>query len=231
MGKVELSKRLQEVAKFVKNDQIILDIGSDHAYLPIYLIQEKLIPAAIAGEVVKGPYKKTKEQVVLRGLSEKISTRLGSGFDVLGEEEDIGSAFICGMGGILIAQIIEKGLADKKIDQNTRLILQPNNNEQYLRQLLMDQQFKIDEERIVKENDKYYEVIVANKSKGEVNYSDAELIFGPHLLFEKTENFELKWQAVRENNQAILKKLNKKNHKDKIREITWMNQQIEKGIE
>lgn len=231
MKKLTLSKRLQKVAEFVQMDQMILDIGSDHAYLPIYLIQKKLIPAAIAGEVVEGPYKKTKEQVALNDLSEKISTRLGSGFDVLEEWEEIGSAFVCGMGGILISEIIKKGLLDKKVGKNTRLILQPNNNEKHLRELLMNQQFKIDEERIIRENSKYYEVIVASRSKMKVNYNETELIFGPHLLAEKSKNFESKWQTELKNNQSILKRLNEKNHKHKIQKITWINQQIEKVIE
>lgn len=230
MEKIELSKRLQQVAKFVKKDEVIVDIGSDHGYLPIYLVQKNLVPAAIAGEVVPGPYQKTKEEVALHHLTEKISTRLGSGFDVLEVGEEIGSAFICGMGGILISEIIEKGLHDQKIGRETRLILQPNNNEETLRKLLMKHQFQIEEESVLEENGKYYEIIVASPSIEDTKYSEVELLFGPKLLAEKSTVFQEKWQKTLENNEKIISNLDEESHQNKIDELRRMNTQIRKVI-
>lgn len=228
--KIELSKRLQKAADLVKPNEIILDIGSDHAYLPIYLVEENLVPAAIAGEVVQLPYENAIEQVRLHGLTEKISVRLGSGFDVLAEGEEVGTAVICGMGGALIADIIEKGMQDHKIGENTRLILQPNNNQSTLRKLLMKQQFKIEDEVIVKENRKYNEIIVASRSSETVHYSEEELVFGPVFLAKKPAEFLEKWQIRYDHNQTILEKLDREKHQEKVKELTRIAKQIEKVI-
>ena len=90
MKKIELSKRLQKATKLVKPNEPVLDIGSDHAYLPIYLVEENIIPTAIAGEVIQHPYENAVRQIKLRGLTDRISTRLGSGFDVLADGEEVG---------------------------------------------------------------------------------------------------------------------------------------------
>lgn len=230
MEKIELSKRLYKAAELVRPNEIVLDIGSDHAYLPIYLLQEKIVPAAIAGEVVKLPYENAMEQVSLHGLTDRISTRLGSGFDVLADGEEVGTAVICGMGGALIADIIEKGMQDHKIGYKTRLILQPNNNQAALRKLLMEQQFKIEEEVIVKENRKYNEIIVASRSSEPVDYSEEDLVFGPVFLEKKPKEFLEKWQIRYDHNQAILKKLDQEKHQEKTKELMHLAEQIRKVI-
>ncbi len=228
--KIELSKRLQKAAELVKPNEIMLDIGSDHAQVPIYLVEEKRVPAAIAGEVAQLPYENAQEHVRLHGLTEEISTRLGSGFDVLADGEEVGTAVICGMGGALIADIIKKGMQDHKIGENTRLVLQPNNNQSALRKLLMEQRFQIDDEVMVKENRKYNEIIVASRSKELVSYSEEELIFGPIFLEKKPTEFLEKWQDRYNHNQEILGRLDKEKHQEKVNELTHMIQQIRKVI-
>ncbi|MDN6194931.1 MAG: class I SAM-dependent methyltransferase, partial [Atopostipes suicloacalis] len=169
MREIELSKRLNKVTEYVIEGEPILDIGSDHAYLPLYLVKNKITPLAIAGEVVKGPYEKAKKEVIRHELTDKISVRLGSGFDVLESEELIPNIFICGMGGILISEIIEKGMEDNKISSKSRLILQANNKEKDLREFLVAFNFKIISESLIKENNKFYEIIVAEKSKSKMH--------------------------------------------------------------
>lgn len=230
MEKIELSKRLLKVAELVKPNEVVLDIGSDHAYLPIHLVEEQVVPTAIAGEVVQLPYENAIEQVTLHGLTDKISTRLGNGFDVLADGEEIGTAVICGMGGALIADIIEEGMHNHKIGENTRLILQPNNNHAALRKLLMEQQFEIEEEVIVKENYKYNEIIVASRSLESVHYSKDDLIFGPVFLAKKPAEFLEKWQVRYDHNQSILEKLDPEKHQEKLIELTRVAQQIRKVI-
>lgn len=230
MEKIELSKRLQKAAELVKLNEIVLDIGSDHAYLPIYLVEENIVPAAIAGEVAQLPYENAVDQVNLHELTDRISTRLGSGFDVLKDGEEIGTAVICGMGGALIAEIIGKGMQDHKIGENTRLVLQPNNNQSALRKLLMEQQFEIEEEVIVKENRKYNEIIVATRSPKAIEYSEEELIFGPIFLVKKTADFLEKWRIRYEHNQTILGKLDQGKHQEKMKELIRVSEQIRKVI-
>lgn len=228
--KIELSKRLQRAAELVKPNEKILDIGSDHAYVPIYLLENNIIPEAIAGEVVQLPYENAKKQVHLHGLTDKISTRLGSGFDVLAEGEAVGTAVICGMGGALIADILAKGMRDQKISKETRLVLQPNNNQSLLRKVLMNHQFKIEEEVIVKENRKYYEIIVASRSAKPINYTEEDLVFGPIFKKKKPAEFLEKWQGRYNHNQQILENLDQTKHQDKIKELMHSQQQIRKVI-
>lgn len=230
MNKLESSKRLKKIAEYVKGTGPILDIGSDHAYLPIFLVKEKITKKAIAGEVVKGPFKKAKNEVENEGLSNKISVRFGDGFEVLKDGEKVESIFICGMGGILISDILEEGEKERKIPQNSRLILQANNKEKELRKLLQTLNFEIIEEDIVKEKDKFYEVIVAEKSNSKKNYTELEYRYGPVLLKNKSAIFKEKWNKILEKNKTILKQLNKSNHAEEIYRLKKENKEIEKVI-
>lgn len=230
MEKINLSDRLSAVADFVKKGEPILDIGSDHAYLPIYLVQQNLVPSAIAGEVVQGPYEKAIQQVALNQLEDQISIRLGNGFEVLKQVEEVGTTFICGMGGILISQIIEDGQIDHKISTNTRLVLQPNNNEISVRKKLQHHHFKIIFETIVEENKKLYEIIVAEPSEDSISYTEEELIFGPILLTERLPMFIKKWQKELDKNESILNQLEPSKNTEKIKEIETKIQQIKRVI-
>lgn len=187
--KVNLSNRLMRVADFIPAQTRLLDVGSDHAYLPIYLASHQKIAYAIAGEVVKGPYESAKNNVALAALNSKISVRLASGLEAFDLSDDIGTITICGMGGRLILDILEKGL--DKLDSVSRLILQPNNRENELRQWLVEHHFSIVEEDIISENDKIYEILVVEK--GEMTLTTKEIQFGPFLLKYSNSVFKDKW--------------------------------------
>lgn len=186
----ELSQRLQAVANFVPQGSRLLDVGSDHAYLPLDLVKKKRIDFAIAGEVVQGPYQSALNNVAQAGLSEQIEVRLANGLAAFEFADQISAITICGMGGRLIAEILAAG--KDKLAQIERLILQPNNREDDLRSWLMEHGFVIVAEQILCENDKYYEIMVAEK--GQANLSAKELRFGPYLLAESSAIFKVKWQ-------------------------------------
>lgn len=185
-----LSQRLQDVANYIPTGARLLDVGSDHAYLPIYLMEKGLIAFAIAGEVVKGPYDSAVTNVASSGLSDKIQVRLANGLAAFEEADDISVITICGMGGYLISDILENGRA--KLTNVDRLILQPNNREDELRDWLGRNGFKIIAEKIMTENDKFYEIMVVEP--GQMDLDARELRFGPHLLQEKSQVFKAKWQ-------------------------------------
>lgn len=185
-----LSQRLQDVANYIPTGARLLDVGSDHAYLPIYLMEKGLIDFAIAGEVVKGPYDSAVTNVASSGLSDKIQVRLANGLAAFEEADDISVITICGMGGYLISDILENGRA--KLTNVDRLILQPNNREDELRDWLGRNGFKIIAEKIMTENDKFYEIMVVEP--GQMDLDARELRFGPHLLQEKSQVFKAKWQ-------------------------------------
>lgn len=230
MGKINLSKRLQEVTKFTVNNKPIADIGSDHAYLPIYLIQHDMIETAIAGEVVEGPYKHALETVEQYNMQEVVDVRFGNGLNVLQPNEDIGTIFICGMGGLLISEIIADGKEKELLPKQARLVLQPNNNEKNLREYLVENSYQIIEESIVEDNRKIYEVIVAELSDAQPDYSDIDLLFGPKLLETKSPTFLKKWQLELDKNKTIVNNLINTRNAEKIALLKEQINQIEKVI-
>ena len=151
-----LSNRLRKVAEYVPEGARLLDVCSDHAYLPIYLIEKGHIDFAIAGEVVKEPYESAVSNVANAQMTDKIDVRLADGLAAFEESDQISVITICGMGGYLIAEILANGRA--KLDKVERLILQPNNREDELRDWLAQHGFRIVAETIMTENDKFYEI-------------------------------------------------------------------------
>ena len=185
-----ISKRLELVASFVPQGAILLDVGSDHAYLPIELIERGKIESAIAGEVVEGPYQSAVKNVEAHGLKEKIQVRLANGLAAFEEGDQVSVITIAGMGGRLIARILEEGL--EKLSNVRRLILQPNNREDDLRIWLQDNGFQIVAESILEEAGKFYEILVVEA--GQMKLSASDVRFGPFLSKELSPVFVQKWQ-------------------------------------
>lgn len=190
MEAIKLSERLRRVASHVPQGTCLLDVGSDHAYLPIYLVQENIISRALAGEVVAGPYQSALDNVANHQLQDQISVRLVNGLAAMDLSDGVEVITICGMGGRLIAEILEAGQA--KWQGIKRLILQPNNREDDLRKYLVTNGFRLVTEEIVSENGKYYEILVAEQ--GQVDLTAEEVRFGPYLMQEKSPVFQAKWQ-------------------------------------
>ncbi|MGT2866493.1 tRNA (adenine(22)-N(1))-methyltransferase [Streptococcus fryi] len=190
MDSITLSERLMQVSRFVPKGSRLLDVGSDHAYLPIYLCERDLVRSAIAGEVVEGPYQSALENVTRHGLEGRIAVRLANGLAAFDETDAIDTITICGMGGRLIADILDDGKS--KLDKVSRLILQPNNREDDLRRWLQDNGFRLVTETILQENDKIYEIFVVEH--GHMSLSEKELRFGPYLVEQSTPIFMVKWQ-------------------------------------
>ena len=185
-----ISKRLELVASFVPQVAILLDVGSDHAYLPIELVERGQIESAIAGEVVEGPYQSAVKNVEAHGLKEKIQVRLANGLAAFEEADQVSVITIAGMGGRLIARILEEGL--DKLANVERLILQPNNREDDLRIWLQENGFQIVAESILEEAGKFYEILVVEA--GQMKLSASDVRFGPFLSKEVSPVFVQKWQ-------------------------------------
>ena len=185
-----ISKRLELVASFVPQGAILLDVGSDHAYLPIELVEKGQIKGAIAGEVVEGPYQSAVKNVEAHGLKEKIQVRLANGLAAFEEADQVSVITIAGMGGRLIARILEEGLG--KLANVERLILQPNNREDDLRIWLQENGFQIVAESILEEAGKFYEILVVEA--GQMKLSASDVRFGPFLSKEVSPVFVQKWQ-------------------------------------
>lgn len=162
---------------------------------------------AIAGEVVEGPFQSAKKQVEMEGLSNQINVRKGNGLEVIdvGEVECI---TIAGMGGALIATILEEGKG--KLDGVKRLVLQPNISAISIRLWLLENGWSLTDEAIIEEDGKIYEILVAEKGDPKSAYTEnieCELLFGPFLSKQKNEAFLQKWTGERNNWERILNQL------------------------
>jgi len=228
MNHTELSKRLETVGRFVPEAARLADIGSDHAYLPVALMLKGKIDFAVAGEVVKGPFESAKRQVSKNGLSERIEVRLANGLDAIEKQDQINAITIAGMGGSLIRDILESGRQNQRLSGKERLILQPNIGEKTLRAWLKENNYQIIAEEILEENKKIYEIIVAEKKEQPIEYSEKELMFGPHLLAEKNAIFLAKWQRELKQREVILEQLKnaseQNRHETIQQEVEWIKE-------
>ncbi|ALS00223.1 SAM-dependent methyltransferase [Enterococcus silesiacus] len=220
-----LSKRLARVGELVPEQSRLADIGSDHAYLPVALVLQKKLEFAVAGEVVSGPFEAAKKQVRKNGLSDQITVRLADGLDAVEKTDEINAITICGMGGVLIRDILEAGWTNQRLQGNERLVLQPNIGEKPLRDWLTIHGYTIIDEDILEENNKIYEIIVAARRETRVAYSAKERLFGPVLLKKQSPIFYKKWQSEVKQRETILAQLTKASGDQTIR-----IQQIEKEI-
>ena len=178
----------------------VADIGTDHAYLPIYLIKETECTHVIASEYTTPPYQTAVEQVKKAGGEEKIEVRQGKGLSVLGKGE-AAEIVIAGMGGTTIRKIIAGQLPIAR--EVEKLVLQPMTAIPELRRWLAANDFQITGEKLAKEGDKFYQVIAVQTGKMEL--ADPLLLeVGPKLienndplLPEFLSKREEKWKKIK----------------------------------
>ena len=180
---MELSARLEAVAKMVTKGNRVCDVGCDHGYISIYLVKNNISPYVYAMDVNKGPLERAKEHILAYGYEERIETILSDGLIALDDRES--DALVCaGMGGKLVIKILTEGM--EKVKKMQELILQPQSEIHLVRAFLREQGFYIDREDMVFEDGKYYpmmHVLVHSDKKNEDNQVFDK--FGPMLLKEK----------------------------------------------
>jgi tRNA (adenine22-N1)-methyltransferase len=213
MNEFNLSKRLETVAKYIPKGSVLADIGSDHAYLPCYAVLNHIVVQAVAGEISDGPLRSAQQQVKKSGLEHKIDVRKGDGLEVIRPNE-VDCITIAGMGGALISKILEEGKS--KLDGVKRLVLQPNVGAKHIRLWLLDHQWEIVSEEILEEDNKIYEIIVAEKGDPKKPYEnlEREILLGPFLIKEKNEAFRKKWSHELKNWKRIVEQLKKGSHSE-----------------
>ncbi|MCH5531298.1 tRNA (adenine(22)-N(1))-methyltransferase TrmK [Pseudomonas syringae pv. syringae] len=185
--------RLERVATHVPAGARLADIGSDHGYLPVALLNRGVIAAAVAGEVALTPFCAAERTVRENDLQDQVSVRLADGLAAIEAEDAITAISLCGMGGETIRDILEAGKA--RLSGQERLILQHNGGEQPLRLWLMEHDYRIVSEEVLRENRFDYEIIVAERT-GPVKYTAEELYFGPLQMQARSPAFLLKWQRL-----------------------------------
>ncbi len=237
MDNLNLSKRLMDIAGYVPRDTKVADIGSDHALLPAYLVKNQISKFVIAGEVNDGPFQTALGFVQSLNLSEFISVRKGNGLEVI-DENEVDVITIAGMGGALIATILDQGQI--KLTNIQRLVLQPNVGEAILREWLQEHDWGIIDEDILEENEKIYEIIVAEKAKAsESTISTSDLTMdellkiGPVLWQKKSPILIKKWEREKKKIDIILKQIeNSRSEQEEKKEALLKEKQwIEKVIQ
>ena len=183
----KMSPRLLSAAGFVRQGATVADVGSDHAYLPIYLCMQGKIRSAVASDINEGPVARASINVASAHLGKKIKVVRADGLSGI-EEYSPGDIVICGMGGELIASII--GAAEWTKSPKIRLIMQPMTHADKLRKFLLDNGYSIVGEALAKE-DKIYQIICAEYRGSTESYSECELILGKlNILAASEELFE-----------------------------------------
>lgn len=166
---MKLTDRLLKIASLVTKGKKVADIGTDHGYIPVYLLNKGDIDYAILADVNKGPLENAKKEVRHNGLMDRVDLRLGSGIEVL-EKNEVDEIIIAGMGGILISELLE---AKKEVAHSLdKLILQPMQAQNELRKYLLNNGYEILDEVLVKEDFRLYEIIIAKYTSKNTQVED-----------------------------------------------------------
>lgn len=150
---IKISKRLHALADMITEGSVLADVGTDHGYIPIYLLQTGKISRAFAMDIRKGPLLRAREHVEAFGLGDYITLRLSDGVAALSKGE-ADSVLIAGMGGGVILHILEEG--KKVIESAKELILQPQSEIEKVREYIYKKGYMVDREDIIFEDGKYY---------------------------------------------------------------------------
>lgn len=200
---MELSRRLRAVAGEVTSGNRLADVGTDHGYIPISLVQQGIVPSAIAMDVNQGPLDRAKLHIKEYGLEDSIGTRLSNGLEKL-EAGEADSIVIAGMGGALMEDILTRGM--HVIASGKELILQPQSEIFKVRHFLHNHGYQIVKEIILKEDGKYYFIIKA--LPGEQHFAEEFLYeYGEYLLQTKDPLMKEYLKNEIEKFQAILESL------------------------
>lgn len=187
---MELSKRLKRIAEHVDKCESVADIGTDHGYIPIYLVKEGICKKAIASDINKGPIEKAKVNVAFEGVSNKIKCLLGPGLNPL-KVGEVNGVILAGMGGNLTRDIL---LADmEKVKKYDFIILQPAQNPEVLREFLYKNDYEIIDEDLIKDEGRFYELF-----KVKYNKNSEKLVFEDELEYEVSP-------LLREKNHPLFK--------------------------
>lgn len=219
MMKIQLSKRMDRLAGLVTAGNRLADVGTDHGYIPIALMQSGKIPSAIAMDINKGPLERAREHIREQHLDTYITTRLSDGLTFL-QDDEADTVLIAGMGGALTVHILEGGahcLASVK-----ELILQPQSEIWLVREWLCEHGYKITDEDIVLDEGKYYPMMRVVHGSMELP-ARGELEYGNPALQRSIGVWSAYLRAEQGKTDAILKTLVDNGQKDSDRYVELLD--------
>lgn len=181
---IKLSKRLNKIAELVDFGASVIDVGTDHGYVPNFLCENKISSDIIATDISKNSLEKSIELTRELGNENEIRNILANG--IVNEDRD--NIIIAGLGGIQIAEIIANSIDIAK--SSRKLILQPMQKTNILRRELNNMGFEIFDEEIIYEDDRYFEIILAKFSnyKNE-SLEEEDFYFSKNLIEKKDETY------------------------------------------
>ncbi len=200
---LKLSKRLDVIAGLVEDAKVVADIGTDHGYIPNYLVENGLAEMVYATDISADSLQKNVDMVKLRGNSEKIISLVGDGL-VPVEGRDVDTVIIAGMGGLLMKNILEK--SSDFVKGVRRFILQPQSSTYELREYLYSHEYKIIREVMVEDSNKLYEVLLVEQGHMELE-AELHLKYGKNLLLDCDGVFLKYIKREYDNTTLILEKL------------------------
>lgn len=204
-----ITKRLKCILNHIPQCYTAADIGTDHAYIPIELIEKGICNRVIACDLNKGPIKIAEENIKKRGLSDKIETRMGDGLSPLNKDEaDI--IIIAGMGGEIIEDILR---ANEDIARASKIILQPMNSQYELRRYLIENGYTIINEDLALEGFKVYNIMEVRNGCQEP-YKDDFYYQIPPILYSHP-NFKMLCQKKHREFLKVTTGLEKSSDSDK----------------
>ncbi len=196
--KVNISNRLKSIGDFVNDNSNVIDVGCDHALLSIYLYLNKKNINIIASDINSKPLEEARKNIKKYKLDDKIETRLSDGLKNFSSNE-FDTIIISGMGGITICNILDD--AKDKLSNTKNIIIQSNNHLYTVRNFITKLGFKIVNEKLVKEKNIIYTIIVFEKCERKVKYSYDELKYGIKVKNDKLYDEFIKIELKKEINK------------------------------
>ncbi len=193
-----MTPRLEAVKNAVIPCHTLLDAGTDHAYIPIALVEQGICKKAIASDINQGPLQRAETHIAQRGLADRIETRLGSGITVLTPHE-ADTVVLAGMGGVLIAQLLQE--CPEVAASVKRFVLQPMNAPEYLRHWLHENGFCITREYLAREGEKIYVILCAEH--GEEKYEQECFYYVGKALFSRYRGQSLLTDYLRQKERVF----------------------------
>lgn len=218
---IKLDNRLKEIVKILGKNEIVVDVGCDHGYVANYLIEEDLAKLVYATDISKPSLEKNIEFSKLRGNENKVISILGNGLFPV-KDKNFDAVIMAGMGGELIMKIIDDAF---DFIQKKTLILQPMTARVELRKYLGEKGFKIEKESIIRDVNKFYEIIRA--VPGEKIESTSFYYFGNNLVEECNETLIEYVEFLLEKNRVYLEQANKSNTEKSMLQRQKLTKEIE----
>ena len=220
---MELSKRLQAVADLISDNRVVADVGTDHGYIPIYLIETGKCQRVFAMDVNEGPLLRAKEHIEEHGLAEQIQTRQSDGVQKL-QVGECDCVVVAGMGGALTVKILEEG---KEVFRHLKeFVLQPQSELSKVRAYLNSHEYCVVAEDMICEDGKYYPIMKVICGREEA-YNAIELRYGRLLLHNSNEILKEFLEKEQKIKKMILQNLEREtgNH------IEIRKEELEKELE